>query len=43
VPVLQKEGFQFVRLDEIKEYDQYKTPPQRFRPSIAMLDSPRRR
>jgi peptidoglycan/xylan/chitin deacetylase (PgdA/CDA1 family) len=38
VPVLQREGFRFVRLDALKEYDRYKTPPERFRPAIAMDD-----
>jgi len=26
VPVLQREGYKFVRLDQMKEYDKYKTP-----------------
>ena len=43
VPVLQREGFKFVRLDEVKGYDKYKTPPREFRPSIAMADMPIRR
>lgn len=36
VPVLQREGYKFVRLDQMKEYDKYKTP-RTFNPNIALL------
>jgi peptidoglycan/xylan/chitin deacetylase (PgdA/CDA1 family) len=39
VPTLLDEGYRFVRLDEIREYDQYKTPgPPSLRPEIAEGD-----
>jgi len=37
VPTLQREGFKFVRLDQMKEYDKYKTP-RFFNPNIAEVD-----
>jgi peptidoglycan/xylan/chitin deacetylase (PgdA/CDA1 family) len=42
IPQLQREGFKFVRLDQVKAYRKFKTPEPQFRPSIAM-DVPRRR
>jgi len=39
VPVLQREGFKFVRLDQMREYDKYKTP-RIFNPNIALLEQP---
>lgn len=39
VPVLKREGYKFVRLDQIKEYDKYKTP-RVLTPMIALADQP---
>jgi peptidoglycan/xylan/chitin deacetylase (PgdA/CDA1 family) len=39
VPVLQQEGYKFVRLDQMKEYDKYKTP-RVTTPMIALADGP---
>ncbi len=39
VPVLRREGYKFVRLDQMKEYDKYKTP-RVFTPMIALADQP---
>ena len=39
VPVLQREGFKFVRLDQLKEYEKYKTP-RVTNPLVAMADIP---
>ena len=39
VPVLQREGYKFVRLDQMKEYDKYKTP-RVTTPMIALADTP---
>jgi peptidoglycan/xylan/chitin deacetylase (PgdA/CDA1 family) len=36
VPTLIQEGYKFVRLDEVKEYDQYQTPPAATEPVVAM-------
>lgn len=42
VPQLQDEGYSFVRLDEIREYDQYKTPTTPdLRSVVAMRDKAR--
>jgi peptidoglycan/xylan/chitin deacetylase (PgdA/CDA1 family) len=40
VPVLQREGYTFVRLDQLKEYDKYKTP-RVFNPLVAMAEPAR--
>ena len=39
VPALQQQGFRFVRLDQMREYDKYKTP-RIFNPNIALLEQP---
>ncbi len=36
VPTLIEEGYKFVRLDEVKEFDQYQTPPAATEPVVAM-------
>jgi peptidoglycan-N-acetylglucosamine deacetylase len=36
VPTLIQAGYKFVRLDEIKEFDQYQTPPAVTEPVVAM-------
>jgi peptidoglycan/xylan/chitin deacetylase (PgdA/CDA1 family) len=36
VPALIQEGYKFVRLDQVKEYDQYETPPAATEPVVAM-------
>ena len=36
VPTLIQEGYKFVRLDQVKEYDQYQTPPASTEPVVAM-------
>ena len=41
VPVWQREGYSFVRLDAVKGYDRYKTPPDT--PFVAFADQPERR
>jgi peptidoglycan-N-acetylglucosamine deacetylase len=38
VPVLMNEGYKFVRLDQMREYDKYKTP-RTFTPMIAMAET----
>jgi peptidoglycan/xylan/chitin deacetylase (PgdA/CDA1 family) len=40
VPQLLREGYRFVRLDAVKEYDRYKTPPET--PFVAFADRPER-
>jgi peptidoglycan/xylan/chitin deacetylase (PgdA/CDA1 family) len=39
VPELLREGYKFVRLDQMKEYDKYKTP-RATTPMIALADTP---
>jgi len=39
IPVLQREGFQCVRLDEVRGYDRYKTPPNELGPAIVMAET----
>lgn len=36
VPALEREGYRFVRLDAVKEYERYKAPPRTDEPAIAM-------
>jgi peptidoglycan/xylan/chitin deacetylase (PgdA/CDA1 family) len=49
VPALVQEGYRFVRLDEVPDYDQYKTPTTPQAPVVAVADAaadadaPRRR
>jgi peptidoglycan/xylan/chitin deacetylase (PgdA/CDA1 family) len=42
VPALIQEGFKFVRLDQVKEYDQYQTPLPTNEPVVAMRDTRRK-
>jgi hypothetical protein len=39
VPVLMNEGYKFVRLDQMPEYDKYKTP-RSLTPMIALAEAP---
>jgi peptidoglycan-N-acetylglucosamine deacetylase len=38
VPTLIREGYKFVRLDEVKEYNKYQTPPPATEPVVAMRE-----
>ena len=40
VPALIANGYHFVRLDEIPDYNRFKGPPPELRPAIALLTLP---